>query len=347
MTKAHHKKWFLALSLLFGLIIIYFSREVITPFVLAFFLAYAINPLVEFLQQKGARRCHAVLTVYLVLTLLVGIIFWLIIPRLVRDLTEISTRLPVIFNDLEKWDIKLTKIYWRLPLNLQHLVAVLTSRGELMLKGLLTSLVQGLLNLLSQSLGLILVPLLAYYINLDYPRLKRELYQWSFTNLGAHWTRTFLKIDGVFRQYIRGQLLDTIIVGLLIGLGLSLLGFDAAFLFGIIAGMFNLIPYFGPIIGALPVLVLGLLRSPWVAGYVVLLFIVINQFEVMYLTPKIIGGNLKLHPVTVVYLVLLGGKVFGLLGMIFAVPIGAILIIIIRSIYEMAFDITSQEPQLS
>lgn len=214
-----------------------------------------------------------------------------------------------------------------------------------MLRSFLVNMAQGVVDFFSHSLVYLLVPLLAYYISRDYPKLKQSSRWWILSHFGPHWTKAFLKIDTLLKVYIRSQLLDTLIVGLLIGLGLSLMGFDIAFLLGLLAGIFNLIPYFGPVLGALPAVIFGLLHSPWSALYVVLLFIVVNQIEVMFLTPRIIGGSLRLNPVLVVYLILMGGNIFGLVGMVFAVPLGSIVLIILNSFYEICFGRVSHESE--
>lgn len=324
--------------------ILYLSKTIISPFILAFFLAYAINPLVEFLQKKGARREYAILTVYIALIIIGALIIGIIVPWLVEDLTKVLQKLPNIYQDVENLGERLNRLYWKLPLNIKPVVGQIVEGLEVSLHNTLIQMAETTVNLLSRALIFILVPILAYYINRDYPRLKQKSYYWLTHNLGNHWTRTFLKLDMVLKIYIRGQLLTTTILGAFIGLGLGLLGFEAAFLLGLIAGVFNLIPYFGPVLGATPVVLLALLRSPWIALYVVILFFVINQLEVMILVPRIIGGGLKIHPITVVYLILVGSKIGGLVGMVFAVPLGTIVLILIKSFYETSFGLANNAP---
>ncbi len=329
-------------------LILYLSGNIISFFLFAFFMAYMINPMVEFFQKKGARRDWAVTTVYVILFLAVALIIQLIVPRLIKDLTKITQNLPVIFRELHEIETRMIKTLhsWRLPFDFQVIVDELTNRGEEVFQTMLTQLGQGLIQLFSLCIFFILTPLLAYYFSRDYPEMKLRVRRWILNHLGNRWTQTFLKIDAVFRLYIRGQLLDTLAVGFLLGIGLSILGFEAAFLLGFIGGIFNLIPYFGPIMGAIPAVIFGLIRSPWIAVYVVLLFLIVNQLEVMFLAPRLIGGNLGLHPITIIYIILIGGKIAGLTGMILAVPLGAILIIIIKSFYEFCFEIEPNESYL-
>jgi predicted PurR-regulated permease PerM len=342
-TKISKKTWFLIFIIPFTLLVLYLSRSIIAPFVFAFFLAYAINPLVEFLQQKGAPRNWAILTVYLVILLAGVLVFGIVIPRLIRDLTGVMQRLPELFETLQEMEGKYSELYWRLPVQVKQLIAQITARGEIMLRNSLINLAQGIVDFFSHSLIYLLVPLLAYYISRDYPKLKQSSRWWLLSHFGPHWTNAFLKIDNLLKLYIRSQLLDTLIVGLMIGLGLSLLGLDIAFLLGLLAGALNLIPYFGPVLGAIPAVLFGLLHSPWTALYVVILFLLVNQLEVMVLTPRIIGGSLRMSPILVVYLILIGGQIFGLVGMVFAVPLGSIVLSIITSFYEICFARTRNE----
>jgi predicted PurR-regulated permease PerM len=328
------------------MVIIYLSRAILIPFILAFFLAYALNPLVEFLQKKGARRDWAILTIYGVVFILGMLILEILIPRLIRDLTTLIQNLPTLLMDCQSIQTKLNRILnsWNLPINPQTLTNDLTQRSAAIFKNFFLQLGRSTLEAFSQSLLYILIPLIAYYISRDYPRLKQNILKWVLQHLGNHWTRTFLKIDSVFKYYIRSQFLDILIVGILFAIGLSLLGFEAAILLGFIVGVFNIIPYFGPIIGAIPLIIFALLKSPWLVLYVVILFLVINQVEAIFLAPRIISYNLNLNPVTVIYLIMLGGAVFGLAGMIFAVPLGAITGIIIRSFYDVCFEEANNEP---
>ncbi len=334
----------LVIPLIMG--VIYLSRAIIAPFIIAFFLAYALNPIVEFFQQKGARRDLAILTVYLIVFIILAMIIEIVVPRLIRDLSAVIQRLPQIFSELQTVQERFSRVFdsWNLPFNLKFVVNELTKRGEAIIRSFLVQLGDGVMVFFSKSLLYALVPLLAYYISRDYPRIKQNIFKWLLKHLGNHWTGSFLKIDSVFKYYIRSQLLDTLIVGGLFSVGLSILGFEAAILLGFTVGIFNLIPYFGPILGAIPLIIMALLKSPWLVLYVIILFVIINQLEVMVFAPRIISGNLGLHPVVVIYLILLGGEIFGLFGMIFAVPLGAILLIIFKSSYEICFGLANNEP---
>lgn len=331
---------YLVLISLLATLILYYSRTIIAPFVIAFFLAYALNPLVEYFQKKGAPRDWAIITVYFIVFLIGVCVVQYLAPRVIRDLIRFIQRLPVLAQELQLIESRMIRFMrdWQIPLDWRMVNATFAERSEALIKGAVFQIGHWIVNVFSRSLVYILLPLLAYYISRDYPVMKANTQQWIARHCGARWTDTFLRIDRVFRLYIRCQVLDTLIVGLLIGFGLSILGFEAAFFLGMLAGVFNLIPYFGPVLGAVPALLYALAQSPWKALYVIILFLLVNQLEVMILAPRIMGVTLGLHPLVVIFLILVGGSLFGLPGMIFAVPLGTIILILIQSIYAACFE---------
>ncbi len=328
----------------FLLIIIFLSKAVITPFVIAFFLSYALNPAVAFLQKKGASRDIAILTIYFVTFVGLVLILEFIIPKLIKDFISLGRDLPKLIKKIEALENQVTLFFrnQNLPVDLKAVLSILLTRIEGVFRDWVISLPTTIAGFFSKSLTLIFVPLIAYYISRDYPRLKKKLYCWLLNNVGVLWTETLLKIDRIFRLYIRGQLLNAVIMGSLIGIGLSLMGIEGAIFLGMFAGVVNLIPYFGPILGALPPILLAVFQSSWLVVYIILLFIVVNQIETLILTPRIIGRNIGLHPIMVFYLVLFGGSNFGLPGMILAIPLGAILLIIIKSLYQISYGIVKK-----
>jgi len=131
------------------------------------------------------------------------------------------------------------------------------------------------------------------------------------------------KVNHVVSGFLRGQLIVSCIVGILVASCLSLLGVKYAIIVGIFAGLADIIPYFGPLISAVPAVALALTVSPWTALWVVILLIAIQQFEGSVLSPKIVGDRVGLHPLTVIFAVLAGGELMGILGMLMAVPVAA------------------------
>ena len=303
----------------------YLIRGVLCPFLLAFFLAYLIEPLVLAIHRRGASRGMAIITIFTVALLLTVVLVAVVVPLLVTDLQKAADVLPGELERLAKAGHRLTELYRRMhmPLNVRsvvdHLAAQLTDKIEKTVGGAITLL----LRLLTGSIMLLIVPFIAYYISRDFIKAKASFYAWLQKRTKPDWLAKAVAVDRVLRAYFRGQMLEFLVMSALLSLGMTLLGIKFALLLGIIAGIFNVIPYFGPILGAIPAVLIALTRSPWHALYVVILFAASNQIEASFLVPTVIGGRVGLHPLLVIFVILLGGQFFGLLGMVFAVPIAA------------------------
>ena len=169
---------------------------------------------------------------------------------------------------------------------------------------------------------------------MDFPELKMWLLSWIPDRWRSDIVGLMIEMDNSLGSFIRGQLLISAIVGILIAVGLSIMGVDFALIIGLIAGIFNIVPYFGPIIGAVPAVVFALLKSPLTAVYVVLLFAVVNQVESSIISPNILGEHVGLHPVTVIFSIISGGYLFGILGVILAVPVTSIVKVTLRYVHN-------------
>lgn len=137
-------------------------------------------------------------------------------------------------------------------------------------------------------------------------------------------------MNGILNGFIRGQLVNAAVVGLLISAGLALLGIKYSLFIGLIAGLFDIIPYFGPIIGFIPASVLALAKSPIAVVWVLVIFVVVNQIEANIISPKIIGERVGLHPLAVIFAIFSGGELMGIVGMLIAVPVAAIVRVLLN-----------------
>ncbi|KAE9636914.1 AI-2E family transporter [Defluviitalea raffinosedens] len=138
--------------------------------------------------------------------------------------------------------------------------------------------------------------------------------------------RLWKDIDYVLSGYIRGQLTDSLIMGILIGVSVAIIGIDFPIIIGIIAGIANVIPYFGPIIGMIPAALMGLISdNPMKALYAVITLLILQQIDGAIIAPKIVGESVDVHPVAIVVALAVGGSLFGILGMLLAVPAAAFL----------------------
>ena len=188
----------------------------------------------------------------------------------------------------------------------------------------------GIIAVISHFIGLAISPVLAYYLLYDWPKIDNFIIGIIPVNLRRHSVQITKDIDRVLAGVIRGQLTVAIIVGTMVSLGLYFLNLQYALIIGIFAGTLDFIPYFGALLGAVPAVTVALLASPLLALKVAVMFMIIHQLEGAIIGPKIIGDNIGLHPVAVIFFLFVGEELGGVMGMLMGVPLAALGKIIFR-----------------
>ena len=309
------------------------------------FLAFILNPLVELIQSKGASRQAAALTSYLLLVMVLFIILAVVIPILANEARRAAEAFPRLAADIQKrlaaFEIWFERLRLPVNLNLREALQAGLQRLQTQLESMITRLAVGIPGFFSRLVTYFLAPILAYYVSRDYPELARQLMRIVPAKHRDDFQRISTEINHALSNYLRGQLTVGLFVGVFVAIGLVLLNVEFALLIGFGAGIFNVIPYFGPIIAAVPAVLLALRQSVWTPLYVIILFIVINQLESVVLGPRILGRRVGLHPFVVILTVLIGGRLFGIWGLLAAVPV----VVMIKIILPYLWWRTSEESE--
>ncbi|NLO98488.1 MAG: AI-2E family transporter, partial [Peptococcaceae bacterium] len=240
-------------------------------------------------------------------------------------------RLQVINNYLET--LKSNYSQAGLPGEVNRLIDQQLLRGQDLLINWLENILQNLPSILVSIGLLILSPILAIYFLLDWPQITKTIINLVPVRVRGEWLRLLQEIDYLIQRYIQGNILDALIVGLLIGLGVKICGMEYALLIGVICGVTNLIPYFGPVLGAIPSVLLALGKSPVMSLKVLLVIVIVQQLDSNFINPYLMSNKLGLHPLWVVFALLAGGEIGGILGMLIAIPLAAVLKIILSHIF--------------
>lgn len=331
--------------------------SVLTPLIIALVITYLFHPLVSRIEafilmnvklmapkaekndQHGhLRRTISVLITYLLLLALIVLFIYslyvLISGSLPRNI-DLNSMLDSITNYTKSYNelfIRLTASMEKSGLSgevknqLLRLIQVSQNFTGNAIVGLFTSLQGFGNNLLNILLGFII----AFYLLMDFQYFK-SLYRQSTAMLfkpqhNEKLSDFMADINGVVSSFIRGQLLVALIVGVFSSILLYIVGLDFAVLVGMTAGLFNVIPYFGPIIGSIIAVVVGLLSgSPLKALLAVAALVVVQQIDSNIISPRIVGNSVGLHPVFIILSIIIGGSCFGLLGMLIAVPVAGII----------------------
>lgn len=329
-------KWFFAgVCLFLGIVLLIKVRAILGPFFLAFVLAYLLNPLVESLERLRISRNKSIALVFILIVVVLVTTVFLILPIIYNELSKLAVILPdTIQLFTEKIDefrkqFKATGLPSRVALVMdQHM-----GQGELIIADRLNSFLQNLPNVLSTVTLYILSPVIAIYFLADWKALGEGFFRMIPQRGRMEWKRLWQDINHVVRQFIRGDLVVAVIVGILIGIGVKLVGMEYALLIGLICGVFDLIPYFGPVLGAVPSVLLALTKSPVMAVKVALIILLVQQLEGNVISPKLMGDSVGLHPLWVVFSLLACGELAGFWGMFLAVPLAAVIRVVLKHIY--------------
>ncbi|MHB8076180.1 AI-2E family transporter [Desulfosporosinus fructosivorans] len=333
-----NKRWrwiFTGTCLLLAMLLLFKVRSILGPFFLAFLLAYLLNPLVVVLERHKISRKRSILIVFgMIIAIMITIVF-LVLPILYNELSKLAVILPnAIQQFTERVDglreqFKATGLPSRVALVLdEHL-----GQGEVIIANRLKLFLDNLPKVLSTATLYILSPVIAIYFLADWKGLGVHFNRMVPQRWRMEWRRLWQDINHVIRQFVRGDLVVAVIVGILIGIGVKLVGMEYGLLIGLICGIFDLIPYFGPVIGAVPAILLALTHSPAMAIKVGLIILIVQQLEGSIISPKLMGDSVGLHPLWVVFALLAGGELVGFWGMLLAVPVAAVIRVVFNHIY--------------
>lgn len=329
-------KWlFTGTCLLLGIVLLMIVRAILGPFFLAFVLAYLLNPLVEWFERFRLSRNKSIAIVFTMIVVVLATTVFLILPTIYNELSKLAVILPNTIQSITekiagfREQFKATGLPSRVASVLdQHL-----GQGEQIVADRLNSFLLNLPNVLSTMTLYVLSPVIAIYFLADWKVLGEGFFRLIPQRGRMEWKRLWQDINHVIRQFVRGDLVVAVIVGVLIGIGVKLVGMEYALLIGLICGAFDLIPYFGPVLGAIPSVLLALTKSPVMALKVALIILLVQQLEGNVISPKLMGDSVGLHPLWVIFALLACGELAGFWGMFLAVPLAAVIRVVFKHIY--------------
>lgn len=330
----------LRLALIAALIyFVYRVRSIIVTVLLAAVVAFAIEPLVRYLDTRrslqflpaATRRLLVTFFVFFLVVLGLVVLTRYVLDPMVREISQFLDQLPTYEARLQARLAYLQAQYNKLPADVR---AFLSTQDFSNLTGTLTASIQHFLQRTWEStwriFELILIPVLAFYFVLDSRSLKRE-FVFLVPRPRVREAVLILRETGtIMRRYVIGQAFLAALAGLVVGVGLRLLGVNYALALGVWSAITRVIPIVGPLVGGIPVVLVATAQS-WETGMGVLVFFtLLHLFESKVLMPKIIGYHMRLHPAIIIIVLLIGSEFFGLIGMFLAAPVAAIAKVLIN-----------------
>ncbi len=314
---------------------------VLTPFLLAAVMAYALHPLVERLHARRVPRWLGAGLAISLLMLVILAVMLLIVPVITKQVPLLREQVPQL---LDRFNVWLAPLAARFGVNLsvdvtlvrEWLTKLVSGHESELLEGLLSSLRIGGSALAALFGNLFLMPIVAYYLLLDWANLVER----TKTLIPPRWrerVQRFLdETDDVLGQYLRGQVLVMGILAVFYALALALVGLDLALPIGVFTGLAVFVPYLGFGLGLILALLAALLEFQALAGVALvgLVYLVGQVVESLYLTPRLLGERIGLHPIAVIFALLAFGHLFGFVGVLIALPASAVLLVAVRRLRQ-------------
>lgn len=327
--------YFLAITKPYYAAFFSFLGKLLLPFFIAGIIAYILHPLIEWLHRCHIHRGIAVLIIYLVFFGGAGYGIYRAYPLMVEQAKEMSRHFPEFIT---LYQDGLNKIYSStsfLPETVHDRMDEFIQSLEDTMNTFSGRLIGGFNGLMDAVILLTIIPVLVFYLLKDYRGVKSFMFRLiphKYRNEAADIGKEMSKGLG---GYIRGQLIISIAVGVISTLCWMWLGIPYALLLGAILAIVNIIPYFGPIIGAIPVVTVAYMVQPEKALFVIAIIFAIQLIESNLLSPYIMGKTVKIHPIGIIFVLLLGGELAGVIGMIVSVPLFTMLKVLIQQ-YQLS-----------
>lgn len=313
--------------------ILKFIFKIVLPFLIGFVVAFTLLPLVEYLTKNGTPRKWSVFIVVFITFLVIIALFSILIPILVKELVEITNNLPLYITKISNFLDNLSNKLSFLPDDLKPTPKNIETLFFNNINTLIDYLIRIIQKTFSYFLVIIISPILTIYFLLDFDKIQ-EWFKRNSSGIKYQKRRLMLvEIKDTMKAYLKGIFWVMIILTILASLGFYFVGLDYAFVFGLIVGITDIIPYLGPYIGGSIVFFATLTISLKQALLALIIIVIIQIIESSFLTPKIQSHQVKTHPILVILALAFFGEILGIFGMLIAVP----MLSIIQTIYKTHF----------
>lgn len=331
------------ISFLFSPIGIFLST-IFAPLLLSGVLFYLLNPLVKLLEKVRWKKFHinrtgavAIVFLLLVLVLIAGGM-WLI-PRLVTQVTTLIGNIPDFAKSSEAVLSKAMNQPMFKNIDFSKYLTQLQSAFSKYAQSFMSGLTSGIGSIIGTvttvTVTAVTVPVMLFYMLKDGDKFMPAIRSWLPDKHGEQTAELLSRMNKTIARYVGGQIIECVFVGSFTAIGYFFVGENYALLLGLFAGICNLIPYVGPYIGILPALIVAFTTSTSLVIYVIIVVVVVQQIDGNLVYPNIIGKSLQIHPLTIIIILLAAGNIAGLLGMILAIPLYAVVKTIVQYLYSI------------
>ena len=321
------KTIFITIAILFGLFVAWQIKGILLSLVIAYILMSGFAPLVDWFEKEGVNKTVAVLATFILIISVLGLLIFAVIPPLIVQTRELILSLPQYIDNLDRF----VQTKNGLPnITIDDITQFLTQRID----KALTNVLSVILNVFTGFLTFITVAVFSFYLLLERDKIKQNLFIF-FPHLSKERVyRLGHKIEEKLGAWLRGQVTLMLLVGAATWLGLTILGIKYALPLAVVAGILEIVPIIGPIISAVPAIIIAFVQNPVLVIAVIILYLVVQQVENYLLVPKVMARAVGLSPLIIIFALLVGGSLLGIIGALLAVPVTAIIQVILEDFHD-------------
>lgn len=311
---------------------------VISPIFIGIIVAWLFDPLVTWLQKKKIPRILGCIIVYLLLIAIIFLFMYAFVPIFIDQIGDFISTIPDIFSDLKVFANRIFDFFGGAGADAKLIQNKVYEFLEAFANGLTTNIPNLVFNIgksiFNGGLNLVLGLMIGFYMLFDFDKLNTTIIK----SIPASWRDNYqelgTRINTSLRNYVQGILLIMLLVFITQSIGLTIAGIKAPLIFALFCALTDIIPYFGPYIGAVPAIIVGFTVSPLTGVLCIVSILVVQALENNFYQPLIMGHTMKLHPVTIMVSLLIFQHFFGIIGMVVATPVVACLKVICTFINE-------------
>lgn len=339
LTEKNQAKLFRYIPLIFIVsslgIFSYLLSDVIIILMIAILIGMVFNPIVNFIEKRGFNRLSSVLIVYATIGIILIFGLTFIIPKIAHQLNTITDKINQanvnqLINTISIFLKKLIPFLNARKFS-EQITNILSNNFTSWLDNL-SEILSGIFNVLAL---LFIIPFITFFLLKDHKTLYKNLINLMPNRYFEMAYFVLLKIKEQLGRYVSSWILDAFLVALMSTIGLTILGIENSITIGLIAGLGHLIPFFGPVIGGLPAIIISLIQFGDFSMFIpiVVMFIIIYVFDNGFIQPHLFSKSTEMHPLMIILLVISGSKLFGIAGMLLAVPVATVIKTAAREIY--------------
>ena len=320
--------------------ILSFLAIIMLPLVISAILYYLIKPLVGLIERRGVNRTASIFIVY---AIIVALLIWAVasfIPMIEGQLTSFVENLPAYVKSVNVESSKLLKSPWltNYQSELQDMLANISNKAvdyaESFSKNAIDWASSFATAIARVTLAIIMSPFILFYFLRDSHKMKEGLIKVLPTRMRRPTSRILGDINKQLAGYVQGQVTVAIVVGIMFTIFFNMIGLRYAATFGIIAGFLNMIPYLGSFLAMVPVVIMGIVQGPIMLIKILVTFVVEQTIEGRFVAPLVLGSKLSIHPITIMFILLTFGSMFGIWGVFLGILVYASIKVIVKEIFD-------------